>query len=667
MAMRSGTKDHQAADGEPAARRRGGAEHVPPHGTGARDHPQSASKPLSAYLVAAGRDPLTEAFAEREFAPPWRGAVAIDPREANDVIERVFATPRTEPAVAYIHVPYCQTHCLFCGFFQNTWRPLAGDAFVDDVLSEIDARARTPLVASAPIEAVYIGGGTPTALSSEALARLIAGLRRLLPLAQDCEITLEGRSYDFGVAKAAAVLDVGVNRISLGVQTFDTAIRRRLGRKLDGRAISDFLAGLVRLDSASVVCDLIYGLPGQDDRVWKRDLDAAVELGLDGLTLYALNVWRGGPLARAIANGHVPPAATLARQALAYRSAADLLRSRGWRRLSQSHFARTPRERNRYNAAIKRGASCLPFGSGAGGQAHGHRWRNVIATERRAAMRAEGYAAVEGVARLPPDYRAQAAIAGGLETGALDLCAVEALAPGFRAAAAPLIESWAAAGLGETAGELFRTTDAGAFWITNLTSGLYAALERARLTYSRRTGGERMNEATGAAADARARLAARLAHNPDGVIEVLAREHGVTPLEATRMLPPANCRFAPATAFAGVMAELAEWGDVLFVVHTPNIVLECECAVPPGAFGRGYFNLHGDSPIGGHIKADRCAAIAFVRRPFMGKESCSLQFFDQDGDAMFKVFVRRLPDGVIDLRQAERFEALGERFAAASA
>jgi putative heme utilization carrier protein HutX len=127
------------------------------------------------------------------------------------------------------------------------------------------------------------------------------------------------------------------------------------------------------------------------------------------------------------------------------------------------------------------------------------------------------------------------------------------------------------------------------------------------------------------------------------------------------MLPAANARFAPGDAFGDIMKELTGWGDVLFIVHTPNIVLECEGAVPPGEFGRGYFNLHGDSPIGGHIKADRCAAVAFVRRPFMGRESCSIQFFDVDGDAMFKVFVRRLEDRSMDPAQVEKFEALARQ------
>jgi heme iron utilization protein len=79
----------------------------------------------------------------------------------------------------------------------------------------------------------------------------------------------------------------------------------------------------------------------------------------------------------------------------------------------------------------------------------------------------------------------------------------------------------------------------------------------------------------------------------------------------------------------------------VFVVHTPDIVLECEGPIPPGTFGRGYFNLHGDSPIGGHIKAENCKTIAFVMRPFMGRESRSIQFFNAGGEAIFKIFVRR--------------------------
>ena len=103
---------------------------------------------------------------------------------------------------------------------------------------------------------------------------------------------------------------------------------------------------------------------------------------------------------------------------------------------------------------------------------------------------------------------------------------------------------------------------------------------------------------------------------------------------------------------------MAGWGPILFIVHTSDLVLECEGPLPRGSYGRGYFNLHGESPIGGHIRASRCREIAFVSRPFMGRESRSIQFFNFDGDAMFKIFVRRNENRDLDAEQVARFEAL---------
>jgi len=112
------------------------------------------------------------------------------------------------------------------------------------------------------------------------------------------------------------------------------------------------------------------------------------------------------------------------------------------------------------------------------------------------------------------------------------------------------------------------------------------------------------------------------------------------------------------------MEDLQAWGEVLFIVHTPDIVLECVGKIPPGSVGRGYFNIHGDSPIGGHIKHDNCAGIAFVARPFMGRQSRSIQFFNADGGAMFKVFVRRDAERNLLPEQLERFDALCARLKA---
>lgn len=154
------------------------------------------------------------------------------------------------------------------------------------------------------------------------------------------------------------------------------------------------------------------------------------------------------------------------------------------------------------------------------------------------------------------------------------------------------------------------------------------------------------------------RIRADLAERPDGVLEVIAERHRV-PLQAVLdCLPEDQVVRAAGSRFEEVWQELTAWGEVVLIVHTRDGVFETRGAVPPGQSGRGYFNVHGDSPIGGHIRADRCARIYAVDRLFFGKRSCSVQFISVDGDAMFKVFVRRAEDGSLRPEQVFRFEAL---------
>ena len=149
-----------------------------------------------------------------------------------------------------------------------------------------------------------------------------------------------------------------------------------------------------------------------------------------------------------------------------------------------------------------------------------------------------------------------------------------------------------------------------------------------------------------------------LAQSADGVLEQIAREYGVSTFEVVRALPAEHRAIVPGARFEEIMQALTAWGEVLFIVHTPDIVLECAGKVPPGSFGRGYYNMHGDSPIGGHLKAENCTHVAFVSRPFMGRPSRSLQFFNGAGEAMFKVFVRRDAERNLLADQLQRFDEL---------
>ena len=159
--------------------------------------------------------------------------------------------------------------------------------------------------------------------------------------------------------------------------------------------------------------------------------------------------------------------------------------------------------------------------------------------------------------------------------------------------------------------------------------------------------------------DAAERIARALEAAPGGVLEEIARREGVPYRAVLDALPPGEAVIIPGERFEPVWAELAAWpGAVTFIVHTRDGVFETRGTVPPGAYGRGYFNIGGDSPIGGHIRAERSAAIFIVDRPFMGRRSCSVQFVSVDGEAMFKIFVGRGPDRELDPAQLALFEAM---------
>ena len=123
-----------------------------------------------------------------------------------------------------------------------------------------------------------------------------------------------------------------------------------------------------------------------------------------------------------------------------------------------------------------------------------------------------------------------------------------------------------------------------------------------------------------------------MANDADGILEDIACTYCVSTLDVVHALPDVNRKIVTGDRLASILEDVSGWGPVLFIVHTHDLVLECEGPLPRGSYGRGFFSLHGDSPIGGHIRASRCREIAFVSRPFMGRESRSIQFFNFDGD-----------------------------------
>ena len=171
-----------------------------------------------------------------------------------------------------------------------------------------------------------------------------------------------------------------------------------------------------------------------------------------------------------------------------------------------------------------------------------------------------------------------------------------------------------------------------------------------------------MNAVSEITPDRRERALAALAEKPDGIVESIAAAAEVTTAEILEILPQGSAVIAPKESFDDIWTELTTWGVVLFLVHTEDVVAEIDGELPAGSESHGWFNIHSDSPIGGHIKKDNCASITFVDRAFHGRRSCSVWFMNGKGAPMFKVFVKRDEARELLVEQLAKFEALRARY-----
>jgi putative heme utilization carrier protein HutX len=160
---------------------------------------------------------------------------------------------------------------------------------------------------------------------------------------------------------------------------------------------------------------------------------------------------------------------------------------------------------------------------------------------------------------------------------------------------------------------------------------------------------------------ARQDLVRLLAENPGAIVEDVAKAQNATAREVVEALPEQMRKFAPGTAFIDAMQDIGSWGDVTLIVHTDDGIMEFGGPVPAGEVGRGYYNVPGARGFHGHLRHERCAGIAFVERPLMGRLSASVQFLNTDGGIMFKVFVGRDEKRELKADQMDKFRALAQR------
>lgn len=578
--------------------------------------------------------------------PVWGGVPMPRPQWQN-IWKKKLPHAADMDALAYLHIPFCANHCVFCGFYRNAWKDSQSSVYTDKIIEEMAAEAEVR-TGKGKIRAVYFGGGTPTALLTEDLVRLIRACYQYLPLAEDCEFTIEGRMSHFDLEKAQACLKAGANRISIGVQTFNTAIRRRLGRKHSGDEAFEYLAKLCELD-AVIVADLMFGLPNQTDEVWQNDIARAAELPLSGLDTYAFNLYPMLPINRMIEKGAFPTPPGFDIQADQYAYTVETLLEKGWEHVSNSHFAYPGRgERNRYNTLIKSDIPCLAFGSGAGGNFGGFSYQVQGDLESYLAT-PKGEKNIAFMSGHSPNKALLSKVQHDIETGRLNPLLFDG-----NKAAQKLIAQWQEM-------QLFKEPDSDGIIRLN-TSGRYwspTLIRKLMLTLPTQEKDQTMQKLS---AEQQTMLRQSLEKNPGQVLEMLAAQNQCSFEDVIRCLPEENVRQTEGSRIVEILQAVAAWNEsVTFIAHTPDAIVEVSGKLPNGKVGRGFYNFdhpETDGGVHGHIYYENCASIYLLERPFMGKATCSLNFINRNGGAMFKIFVGRDEAGELKQHQIEAMRKL---------
>jgi oxygen-independent coproporphyrinogen-3 oxidase len=276
------------------------------------------------------------------------------------------------PASLYVHIPFCEAKCSYCDFYSVPAGGVQESHYVDALAAE--SETRTP-AGFAP-RTVFVGGGTPTALEDADFVRMLDLVRRLaVPGGRLVEWTVEANPGSLTPAKARALADAGVTRISLGVQSFDDAVLRSVGRVHDAKTAREAVAIARGSGVPAVSLDLLFAIPGQGLATFERDLAEAVALGTDHVSAYALLYEHGTAMARRRDEGLVEREEEDIELTM-MRRAREVLGAAGFRRYETSNFARPGRE-CLHNVNYWRNGEYLGLGASAASYLGGERRTNV--------------------------------------------------------------------------------------------------------------------------------------------------------------------------------------------------------------------------------------------------------------------------------------------------
>lgn len=375
-------------------------------------------------------------------------------------------------ASLYLHIPFCEHKCLYCDFYSiESLEPL--EDFLKALGREIDRYASFGHEES--FETIYFGGGTPSLLSPEAIGDIIGRLRTNFRIDKDAEVTLEANPGTVDRAKLLEFRNVGINRLSFGIQSFDDAELKFLTRIHSSSQARDAvrLAREAGFDNISI--DLIFALPKQTLDGWRKNLEEGIALQPQHISAYSLIVEQGTPLARLVRSKQVSPLPVEA-EAEMYELTMATLRDAGYEHYEVSNYA-LPGFRSRHNSNYWNHSNYLGFGPSAHSFWSGKRWWNFSNLGTYCGRIESGESPVAGTEELTDGQMVDEAVMLGLRSEGVDL---ERLARehgiDLIAASRSVVESMIADRLAVRERNLLRLTDKGYLICDGLSESLLARI-----------------------------------------------------------------------------------------------------------------------------------------------------------------------------------------------
>lgn len=410
-------------------------------------------------------------------ARQFQGMRPMMPPLGGQAVGSYLETPADQrERVLYVHIPFCRRICSFCAFIRQPSGGMDLAAYGQGLMKQLRRWAGKPWVQSGPaFKAVYFGGGTPTVLPAGLLAELVQCIGEHYPLARDAEITIEARFDGVDADYLQTIRAAGVNRVSFGVQSFDSEVRQSVGRIADQKQVLQLLDDAGRIGFDNISLDLIYNLPGQSLESWQQDMERLPATPATACSVYALIPMPGSALVKNIASGSSPSLGDLEHEYELWACASQAMRQRqGWRRFGFQHHGDAARETSIYNHARAGGMDVLGMGCGAGGMLGRISYMNPMKVPQYLAEQEtqedQGLMAFQS----PAEVHARSPVYQMIEGDGIDQAQVLEWLPDSR----PWLEKLAELALVEECEGKLRLTETGCFWAYNLMAFLTGEINR---------------------------------------------------------------------------------------------------------------------------------------------------------------------------------------------